>query len=294
MTTAISSASRASIRAAQWLSYSWDSSHKDSPVLAHGALALAEICTALNSDSVQLVETVIKDILAEDKLNFAAADLVTALVSAAAIIKADTSPALSLHVYLDLLGEIIPLSAQDANGLIARMALEGVAPIEADASAPLIEIDLSLLRSGRVEDTKRVLDRIEVETRFGTRAVRVRTPLPELMEGAGIHALSMYDLPLGMRCLRARCYLDGESPLAIETGADFLRLSQCSDGSFGEFEAAIRKMNLKYRQTEGGLHIKLPVTFQSLWTLAEIEDHSFRLFRYVFGTYGLRSAHSRT
>src|SRR5258708_6886791 len=128
MTTAISSASRASIRAAQWLSYSWDSSHKDSPVLAHGALALTEICTALNSDSVRLVETVIKDILAEDKLNFAAADLVTALVSAAAIIKADTS-ALSLHVYLDLLGEIIPLSAQDANGLIARMALEGVAPI---------------------------------------------------------------------------------------------------------------------------------------------------------------------
>jgi hypothetical protein len=292
MTTAISSSSRASIRAAQWLSYSWDSSHKDSPVLAHGALALAEICTALNSDNVRLVETVIKDILAEDRLNFAATDLVTALVSAAPIIKADTSPAQSsLHVYLDLLGEIIPLSAQDANGLIARMALEGVAPMEADASAPLMEIDLSLLRSGRVEDTKRVLDRIEVETRFGTRAVRVRTPLPELMEGAGIHALSMYDLPLGMRCLRARCYLDGESPLAIETGADFLRLSQCSDGSFGDFEAAIRKMNRKYRQTEGELHIKLPVTFQSLWTLAEIEDHSFRLFRYVFGTHGLRSAH---
>lgn len=286
MTNAISISSRASHKAAQWLSYSWGSSHNANPVLAHGALALAEICSALNSDSARLVETVISDILAEDELDFAAADLVTALVSARAVIKVGTSPAQSsVHIYLELLGEIIPLSTVDANGVIVRMALEGVTLTEGDASAPLMEIDLSLLRSGRVEDTKRVIERVEVETRFGTRDVRVRAPSPELLEGAGIHALSRYDLPLGMRCLRACCYLDGESPLAI--GADFLRWCQCNDGSFGDFEAAIRKMSRKYRQSEAELHIKLPVTLQSLWTLAELEDRSFRLFRYVFGTHGL-------
>jgi hypothetical protein len=288
MTIAISISSRASVGAAHWLSHSWNSSHNASPVLALGALALAEICSALNSGSACLVETVIREILAEDKLNFAATDLVTALVSAAAIIKADTSPARSsLHTYLELLGEINSLSTQDANAVIVRMALKGVALTEDDACAPLLEIDLSLLRSGRVEDTKGVLERIEVETRFGTRAAHASAPLPELLEGAGIHALSMYDLPLGMRCLRARCYLDDESPLAIDAGVDFLRLSQCSDGSFGDFEAAIRKMSCKYRESEAELHMKLPVTFQSLWTLAEMEDPSFRLFRYVFGAHGL-------
>lgn len=291
MTNAVSLSSQASLKSAQWLSDSWNLSHNADPRLVHSALALAEMCSALNPDSAHCVAKAVGNILTEtSSLNFTTPDMVTTLVSAAAVMKAGSSRHRTYALeYLHVLGEIIPSFPQNANGVIARMALEGIAEVNGGAISTLMKIDLSLLRTGQAEDTKRVLERVEAATQFGAKAMSVDAPLAALLEGAAIRALRQYDLPLGMRCLRARCYLDSVPSLGLKTGADFVRLSQCSDGSFGDYEAATLKTRRVLGESGMELNLKLPVTLQALWTLAELEDNSFGLLQRIFGPNGLKA-----
>ena len=94
-------------------------------------------------------------------------------------------------------------------------------------------------------------------------------------------AFRAYDLPLAMRLLRARLYVQHSRSLGVATGLDFVRSSQCPDGSFGDFETALARMAAR-GDPDGEFRLKLPITLQALWTMAEIEDPSFRLLRVVF------------
>ena len=159
-----------------------------------------------------------------------------------------------------------------------RFALHGVDTVAPAGALP----DVQLLYAG--DDRRRqFLAEVEAESAFGSRIIRAAPPLPALIEGAAIAALRAYGLPLGMRLLRARRYLCDRPSAGTLAGFDFLRLGQCDDGSFGEFDAALAQMAAR-GDCNGALRLKLPVTLQALWTMAELEDPDFLLVRSVFAT----------
>ena len=108
----------------------------------------------------------------------------------------------------------------------------------------------------------------------------VSEPFPQLLEGAALHALSRYDLPLGMRALRAAAYLGRISP----AGAEFIRRAERDDGSFGDLDAALKKIEASSAPEHTRLRLLLPIAFQSLWTLAELDTAApFGLVTVLFG-----------
>jgi hypothetical protein len=265
-------------RAIEWLIEAWDT--REATEFAIDALALARVCGLLNPGALQASDRVSLAIARGPAPVWGRASLLPSLIAAAAAVRANglTQDAME---YLRLLGELQD-EANGANGALLRLALHGTesitnTPKEASDTA----LDFGLLRSGKRDDVARLLATIETATLFGRVQRPFAEPLSALLDGAVIAAFRAYDLPLAMRLLRARLYVQRSRSLGVATGFDFVRLSQCPDGSFGDFETALARMAAR-GDPNGELRLKLPITLQALWTMAEIEDPSFRLLYVVF------------
>lgn len=284
--------SQISFKSAQWLIKSWNSSYGSDQTLVHNALALAGLCSLLDPSSSSEMEDFIRQLDKEaNGFNFACNELVPSLVGASIALKFNALPVYEAAVdYFDVLGEIAPALSSGSNAILIRLALDGCSDSDTEEAPSSMDINLSLFSSNKIEHIKQVLEKVEIATQFGTKSCKVSSPSMQLLEGAAIHALQRYDLPLAMRCLRARGYMNKQASLGLRSGKSFIQLIQCSDGSFGDFESAIEKMKLEpERSNSAELHIKLPITFQALWTLAELESTDFRLFQEAFGQIGCSS-----
>ena len=270
----------AAARAAHWLSTAWRDCPGDA-VMAVDALALARICCLLDPDSAQVLHDLAGMLAQCATPAWSAADLLSGLIAAGTALCVPGTLALSAAEYVQLVGELRS-EAEGANGVLVHLALHGGDP-DALSKGPIADapVDVGLLCSGRREDVARLLSLTETMTAFGSIKRSFGQPLAAMLEGAAMAALRAYDLPLAMRLLRSRVYVDGSRSLALATAFDFLRLCQCDDGSFGDFDTALAQMAAR-GERHGTCRIKLPVTWQALWTMAELEDPSFRLGRDAF------------
>jgi hypothetical protein len=267
----------AASRAIEWLIEAWGA-RDDAAEFAIDALALARVCGLLNPGSSQTSDHVSLAIARGSAPAWGRASLLPSLIAAAAAVRAN-GLARDATEYLRLLGELQD-EANGANAALLRLALHGM---ESIASAPTETpaLDVRLLRSGRRDDAARLLATIETATLFGAAQRPFAEPLAALLDGAAMAAFRAYDLPFAMRLLRARLYVQRGRSLGVATGFDFVLSSQCPDGSFGDFETALARMAAR-GEPSGELRLKLPITLQALWTMAEIEDPSFRLLYVIF------------
>ena len=209
-------------------------------------------------------------------LDFSAGDLVSNIIARSAVLAA---PSPDRHVaearrYGALLHEM-RAAARGSNATLLDLCLS----VEGDESGASECIAPVLLRSGQIEDIEMVLSGIEKTTRFGCRPVAGDLVMTALLDGAAIAALRRYELPLAFRCIRASHYYGCAGSLAARTGREFIRASQCEAGAFGDYESVLARYA---EQPDLWLRIKLPITFQALWTLAECEDSGFRLMQAAF------------
>ncbi|HEX2078216.1 MAG TPA: hypothetical protein VHG08_10925 [Longimicrobium sp.] len=279
----------AAARALDWLSGAWEAREDEDPRLAVEALALSALCRLLCGSAggaADQVDRAIGRAIAEPA--WAASSLPGSLVAAVGALRQRNGFAASAGRYLEALGA---LSADEldgagrsgeSNGVLLRLALYGVAP-----SPPRAPAGLHRLR-GSAGEVRRFASEVEACSAFGTAAV-ADEPAATLLEGAAIAAFRVYDLPLGMRLLRAAAYACGRRRAA---GLEFVRRSQCDDGSFGDYDTALARLRAR-GDRNAPLRVKLPVTLQALWTLAELESPRFRLVRSALMDRGEPPSHLR-
>lgn len=288
----------AATRAARWLARAWDDRSGERE-LAVSALVLARVCSLLEPVSASALDHMSAALVQRTPPSWGAGDLLSGLIAAGAALGRANPLAQSAATYVQLLADLEP-EADGSNRTLLTLALHGADRVPAsDAASATAAVDIRLLRSGRREDLERVLAAIETDTMFGLVKRSVAKPAATLLEGAAMASLRAYNLPLAMRLLRARLYVGPGNSLGLESGFEFLRLSQGEDGAFGDFDTALARMAAR-GDRNGELRIKLPVTLQALWTMAEIEDPSFRLLRVAFSGAdallacgGLRNADER-
>jgi len=103
--------------------------------------------------------------------------------------------------------------------------------------------------------------------------------LIEVLLGVGMHHLREYDFPRATRLLRAASYLETSERPLLSQSYDFLRLHQDTTGAFGFLGPAQDAM---LRRSGPGfsidIDVRLPVTLQSIWTLAERGGARWRLY----------------
>ena len=141
---------------------------------------------------------------------------------------------------------------------------------------------LSLTASG--SEIEGLLLRIYSHTLFGTEAAELKSSdwwLVELLAGLAITSLRKYDLLIGCRILRSLCYLgvNGES---MASSVDFLSLHQRLDGAFGFFGVEQYELFSTMKEKPSlDIDLNLPITVESLWTLAEVHNSDWRLYQTV-------------
>lgn len=258
--------------------------HGSAP-LALDALALAGLCSRIDPPSAAAARERAAPLLAGGGPNPAAGEVTTALLAIHAAVVLDLPLPASFRTYLQVLAELVPRKPVTANDAAVRLALDGEAGL-AKALTPPASISPRALRRARGDELRTALGEIERDTGFGSSPPAADSAVTALLEGHAFQALRRYDLPLGLRCLRARLYVDGRPTHASRAAFDLLRLSQAEDGSFGDYDTPISRLAGEAAPL-AAWRIKLPVALQTLWTMAEIELGARRLLPRLFGPLGL-------
>jgi hypothetical protein len=269
-------ASAAAERALSWLATAWDSRDADDARLAVDALALAAVCRLLvePAEETMLMTGAIEDGIARavPEPAWTGTGLLAGLLAAGAAVARGDRLAENAGAYLRALAALDYGDAVDTNGVLLRLALSGEEGISFRAPDGLFR-----LRGGK-EDVRRFLADVEMGSGFGTAKLATCEPDGTLLHGAAVAAFRAYDLPLGMRLLRAANYVSAPPrpmPLA------FVRASQCDNGSFGDYDTPLARLRER-GEPNAELRLRLPVALQALWTLGEAESPDFRLVRVGF------------
>lgn len=269
----------AAARAAAWLGKAWTGRDTGDGRLLVEALALSHLCRLLCGNAPEILG---EESLAgaTNELAWTSANLLTSLIAAVGVLEEGNELGASAKQYLLMLNEIGAEHLDCVNGVLVRLALHESDDRTCTGEPCCATLDPHALQESPSE-LRRTLADIEMSTAFGIAPIRAEPPVPILMEGAAIAAFRAYDLPLGMRLLRARQYVSDPYPIGTPVGFDFLRLTQRDDGSFGDYDTALAEMAVR-GERNASLQIHLPVTLQALWTMAELENPEFRLLRSVF------------
>jgi len=240
------------------------------------ALALARLCETVGGVAGCDAFDQIADGAPEP--NWLAGDLCTGLVAATGAVLHRSRCSKAAMTYLGLLSDIGTAEASVSNQALLALATsrrKAADPLSAEVS----DVDLSQgFHAGALEAA---LAEIEAVSRFGLVAIHSEPPLPQKLEGAALAAFRCYDLPLGMRCLRARRYIASGWSLGLQVGLDFVLSSQGSDGGFGDYDTAIAELIAKGELAAEPM-LRLPVTFQAVWTVADLIAPGFRFATALF------------
>lgn len=245
-------------------------------------LALAHLCCTVD-DSRSTQEAYAEIARSIDAPVWLAADLITGLAAAASAFSSGAAFRSSAAEYICILTNLGRADGPMANAALIALALDG-APTESTCQRLDREAGKALQSGLRSTALSEALAVIEAKSRYGSIPLESEPPLSTLLEGATLAAFRAYDLPLGMRLLRGRSYVSDSSGLGLSTGAEFIFQSQCRDGGFGDYDTAIAELVAK-GDDDASAHIRLPVSFQAIWTLAELEAPGF--LREVFGARGM-------
>jgi hypothetical protein len=271
---ALHSTTAAAGRATGWLARAWSNRDADDASVAVDVLALSELCRLLaGKDLPDRIDKEVAEAVSEPA--WPASSMTTCLVAAVAAIRAGSRLAASARRYLDMLGELASELPRSPNATLLRHVLYGSDRLSAYQRLP--SPDRLVLRDG-TERLRQFVAEIETASAFGTRAVITEPASAPLLEGAAIAAFRLHDLPLAMRVLRARLYIDVPDAAGLRMCFHCLQHKQCPDGSFGDYDSALAQIAAT-GERDGALRLKLPVTFQALWTMAEYEHPEFRLVR---------------
>jgi hypothetical protein len=240
-------------------------------------LALSKLCLLINKSTDLPLEKYVSSLLKNNgHINYAGNSLFTALLANSLIlVRGDSDQVAGAKEYLSILEEVGDINFNELNKTMLNLVFaNGQSDItnEINIDIPSFETDISKMIT-------HVLDQIEVKTKFGLNAVNCDMVFVSRIEGMIIYSMQVYDIPLAMRCLRARNYLGAAQSFAIETGLDFIRHQFCSDGSFGDFQTALAEIEDTSRKRSICFEIKLSVAIQVLWTLYELDHPDNNLFR---------------
>jgi hypothetical protein len=257
--------------AAAWLREAWGDGEGKAEFVVE-ALALGHLCDILAGEKVSPGARAIA--CADPDPAWTEAHLATSLLAAAAVLGTGGPIGRSALAYLSALDEAAEhLPETEPNSGLLQLALHGC--VKRDGVFPAAFVPV------RPEPPTLLLHdvaAIEAASLFGTVPVRSGAASGLLLEGAAVAAFRTYDLGLGMRILRARRYLDERRSPGLDMAFDFLRLAFAADGSFGDLDSAISGLAAAGSPCPA-LRLKLPLTLQALWTLAELEDPRFRLVK---------------
>lgn len=262
-------------RASRWLREAWGDGEGRTEFVVE-ALALGHLCDVLAGEAQSPATFAIAS--ADPDPAWARPSLAAGLLGAAAALRAGGPIGRSAQAYVGALEEAAEqLPATEPNRCFVTLALSGCGTPEGARGTGFVPV-----RSAPPELLRHDVAAIEVASLFGTVPVESGGASALLLEGAALAAFRIYDLGLGMRILRARRYLDARGSPGIDMASDFLRLGFAADGSFGDCDTAIAALAAR-GATHPALRLKLPLTLQALWTLAELEDPGFRLVQDATG-----------
>lgn len=238
----------------------------------HRALALLQVCRAIDPALVPATEPIVADLIERD-LAFAKPDLFTGVLSAVIAAAGGVGEA---QAYLGALAALAGESEQTESTVVVRLVF-GDAAEGGTGTVSLESLGPRWFRSGSPAAIDRLLGAIEVQTRFGTRPALIEDPLATIVEGASLVAARNYDLLGVARCLRACSYAGAGDGFGCRAATDFLLGSRRPDGSFGFYETPASILERRGESVDSPISIQLAVTMQVLWALAELADPGWRL-----------------
>ncbi len=164
--------------------------------------------------------------------------------------------------------------------ILSRLGL-GNAPLRLSRDELLMIADSIPLR-GSAESFEQLAVCVDSFTACGTSTTAPNVGddwLIELLIAVGMHYLREYDFPRATRLLRAASYLLTSEHSLLSQSYDFLLLHQDTTGAFGFLGPA---QDALQRSSGAGFSVdldaRLPVTLQSIWTLAERDADGWRLY----------------
>lgn len=119
---------------------------------------------------------------------------------------------------------------------------------------------------------------IDFITSYGHYSIFAPKGLDIVLESIMMHFLQKYKLETACNFLRVLSYLKTEESLSIRTARHFIFTNQEFEGSFGFIDKQVRYISLKTSEPQALLQLKIPMTLTCLWSLAESDLVSYRLF----------------
>jgi hypothetical protein len=248
------------------------------------AIALVELIRRLAPTAQGPADACIATLLrSQHSLAWADCDLLPALIAARSVMRVAPEAAGTAEEYLSTARE---LAAPDGTpGSVLVQLAAGASPGPAD-DVPCCDPPPPL-RHDAPDVAARFLSLVETASRFGTVPCGASEATCQLIEGGAISALRAYDLPLGMRLLRARtCLPDPRSP-GLDEGLAFVGAMQRRDGSFGDVDLVLARMPAADRKA-APWRFGMAIAFQALWTMAQIERPEAPVVGRVFAGAALR------
>ena len=264
-------------RAAAWLLHAWKNRDSEvSPGIVIDVLALSTVCKLLCGSPIAAeITTSVARTMPEP--SWWSSNTTSSLIAAVGAFQEKNALSDSAENYLAALIELEPEMQDGPNRVLVKMALHGASfPAKNRIS---LSADTLLRGNDRVQEFVAEVERL---SQFGTITVEADEPSGLLLEGAALAAFRRYDLPLAMRLLRVRRYIGDVDSFGLGAGIRCLQSTRCDDGSYGDYEGALAHMSAR-GHSNGLLLLKVPVTLQALWTLAELEDPEFSLMRSAIG-----------
>ncbi len=211
-------------------------------------------------------------------VNYGQSDFVVALLASDYVGSCNNaSHQAACDQYRQLLAEII----NDAEPLNNHQMQAFKAGIESDfrTSKAAHTVAASTPKQDISAFVDRTLQAVETASCFGQSKPVDQPWLNSQCDAIMVWATRRYDLPLALRSLRAKQYLDQSATLAVKTTQEFIALQQCADGSFGDYASCLQALTQKHhaQQAQIEFNIKIKLAIQVLWTAYEV-DHQQNLF----------------
>lgn len=244
-------------------------------------LALTQLCRLLNGTLSPVLEEGIGRQLAQSMVvDYTSVSLFTALLAACAVSEYGTAGQVGVaKEYLSaivLLDEVNFCSKNKAILSVLQNRYNSPGSAEITTGLPLWNYD----KQGPVNT---LLDEIEIKSCFGCKPIIAAAAMESKLEGLTMSAFKSYDIPLALRCLRARNYVAEERSFAIQTALCFLQYQFDDNGNFGDFEPAFELIDQPH-QSCMIYNIKLTMAQQVIWTLYELEGKQNRVLNDIAKT----------